>query len=282
MDIILYNPISRNGKNNRLVLRLARKLEKNGKSVEIKSLLEISNIANYLNSVNKRARFIIVGGDGTLNHLANAIKDIKIEQDIFLYRAGTGNDFARSIKTRKRLFSIKEYLYNLPTIEFNEKEYCFLNGVGLGVDGYVGHLVNEAAIKKNKGNYLAQALTAFKTFEPVGSTVIIDGVSRTYDKTWIVAVMNSKYFGGGMKIAPHANRSDNKLDVVVVKRVSRFKLFLIFPLIYIGWHRFFKKYVEIHKASDVTITFDRPNYMQIDGDTFDGISEIKVKTRTSN
>lgn len=278
MDVILYNPLSRNGKNNKLVLKLSRRLRKKGHTVEIKSLLEISNIEEYLKSVNPKARFIIVGGDGTLNHLANSIKDYDVKQEIYLFKGGTGNDFARSIKAKKKLVPIKKYLYNLPKISFNNKEYLFLNGVGLGIDGYVGHKLNEAAASKSRSNYLTITLSSFRTFNPGASVVTVDGKVIKIKKTWLVSVMNSQYFGGGMKIAPFANRNDETLQVVIVKGLSRLKLILLFPLIYRGWHRFIKKYVEIIEAKEVSVKFDEPNYMQVDGETFDNINEIKVKT----
>lgn len=277
MDVILYNPISRNGKNDRLVLKLARKLRKKGRSVSVKSLLEIPDISAFLAKIDDRARFIIVGGDGTLNRLANEIKDFNIPQDIYLYRAGTGNDFARSLKSKKRLVSIKEHLYNLPKVTVEGKRYSFLNGVGIGLDGYIVHLVNESKFNKNKGNYLTKSLYALRKFQPIKSRVTIDGKVIETENTLLVSVMNSKFLGGGMRMAPHASREDDNLDVVIIKNVSRIKLFLLVPTIYLGWHRFIKKHVEIHKGKDINIEFLSPSYVQIDGESIKEVTEISAK-----
>ncbi|HHW79242.1 MAG TPA: hypothetical protein GX742_00410, partial [Acholeplasmataceae bacterium] len=76
MDIILYNPLSRNGKNYKAVLKLQKKLSKDNNQVIIKSLLEIADIEAYLKTVDSNSRFIIMGGDGTINNIANQIRNL--------------------------------------------------------------------------------------------------------------------------------------------------------------------------------------------------------------
>ncbi len=41
---------------------------------------------------------ILIGGDGTLNCFANHPYEKKLDVPIFLYKAGTGNDFLRDIE----------------------------------------------------------------------------------------------------------------------------------------------------------------------------------------
>ena len=89
--------------------------------------------------------------------------------------------------------------------------------------------------------------------------------------------MNDKFFGGGMKIAPRASRNEDMLDVVVVKKVSKFLLFLIFPTIYLGLHPIFKRYVKIIKTKEVKIKFNKDQYLQIDGEDFPQVKEVEVK-----
>ena len=79
-----------------------------------------------------------------------------------------------------------------------------------------------------------------------------------------------------VKIAPKANRESEELDVVVVKKIPKWLLILIFPTIYFGWHVIFKRYVKVLKGHEVTITFDQPTYLQIDGDVEYPIEKIKV------
>lgn len=277
MDIILYNPLSRNGKNYKAVLKLQKKLSKDNNQVIIKSLLEIADIEAYLKTVDSNSRFIIMGGDGTINNIANQIRNLEIKQDVLMMRGGTGNDFARSLKINKKLVSIKQYFNDLPIIEYNGKELVFLNGVGLGLDGNVVYKVNESSRTKSKRNYFINALSTIKNFKPFKSKVIIDNeLVIENDKTWFVSIMNSKYFGGGMKIAPKARREEKDLDVIIVRKIPRYLILILFPIIYLGLHVFLKRYVKIYKAKEVSVEIDQNTYLQIDGEDDNNIDKIKV------
>lgn len=276
MDVILYNPLSKAGNNEKIAKKLVKKLNKKAIQTEIIDITKVLDVNDFLTSHKTAERFIIVGGDGTLNVLANKIKDIKIKQDIYLYKAGTGNDFARSLKQKGKLINIKKYLYNLPVIKFNDNEKMFLNGVGLGLDGLVVHMVNQSKFKNNKANYFKNALSGFKQYKPNISEVIVNGKTIKIDKTWFVAVMNDKYFGGGMKLAPKASRDSDDLQLVIVKDVPKWLLFLIFPTIYMGIHTIFKKYVNIINTKEIEIKFKDKQYLQIDGEDYKDVEYVNV------
>lgn len=277
MYVILYNPLSRNGRSKHRLNKLKKYLIKKNIEYKFIDLTTIDDVETFLNEYKKASSFVIVGGDGTLNVLANKIQNINIEQNIYLYKAGTGNDFLRSLKNRKGLVDIKKYLYNLPKVYFNDEERYFLNGAGLGLDGLVVSKVNKSKYKKNKFNYFRHTLEAFKEFKPVKANVVVDNKEYNIDKTWLIAGMNDKFFGGGMKIAPKASRTSDKLDLVIVKTASKFMLFLIFPIIYLGLHKYFKRYVKIIRGNNIEINFDRKVYLQVDGEEYKDIKNIIIK-----
>lgn len=276
MDILLYNPLSRNGKNERFIEKIKHQLKKQGNAVVAYNILTIEDPHAFISSCEKDDRVILVGGDGTINHLANRIYGLQYDQELYMYQAGTGNDFIRSLKTKDKIVPIKSYIQSLPKIKFQDQERYFLNGSGAGLDGYVGHLVNHSKYKKNKLNYFRHSFEAFAKFKPIAATFTADGKTWKESKVWFASVMNGAYFGGGMKIAPKANRKDQHLDLVIVKDIPKWLLILIFPTIYFGWHVIFKSYVKTYKVHQVNIAFDEPTYVQIDGDTVYPIHEIEV------
>ena len=103
MDIILYNPLSNKGKNIKIAEKLHKKATKEQRESKIVNLLEIKDVQAFLNGYNADDRMILIGGDGTLNRVVNQIKDIVIKPQIYMYKAGTGNDFMRSIKSKEKL-----------------------------------------------------------------------------------------------------------------------------------------------------------------------------------
>ena len=69
-----------------------------------------------------------------------------------------------------------------------------------------------------KGNlvYLYAALRALAGWKPAHFTVTVDG-ERHEVTGYSVAVGNSKAYGGGMYVAPHAELDDGLLDVMLVE-----------------------------------------------------------------
>lgn len=276
MYLILYNPISRNGANTNIVEKVVKKMKKKHESVRVKSLLEIEDKKEFLSNLDPETKIIIVGGDGTLNRVANEIRGIENLPEIYLYKAGTGNDFLRSLKNKKKLTRIDQYLINLPNVTFKNEDIVFLNGIGLGFDALVCHTVEESKKKKNKLNFFSSVFKSLKNFQPFDFEVEIDGKRQRFKDAWFVSIMNSKYFGGGMKIAPKADRESDTLEVVVIHGISKFKLSLFFPLIYLGWHTGIKN-VKVFTGKNIKVFSDLPAYVQIDGDVYDNVLELEAR-----
>ncbi|MBN2300633.1 MAG: hypothetical protein JXC31_05550 [Acholeplasmataceae bacterium] len=277
MDILLYNPLSRNGKNEKFIQKVVNHLQKDGNTVVSYNILAIDDVEKFASNCTKDDRIIIVGGDGTINRLANRLYNFDFQQDLFMYQAGTGNDFARSLKTKLKVVPIKPYIKKLPVVRYQDTFRYFLNGAGAGLDGYIGHLVNTSKYKKNKLNYFRHAFEGFAKFKPISAEITIDGKTWREEKVWLASIMNGPYFGGGMKVAPHAERTKNDIHLVVLKDIPKWLLVIIFPTIYFGWHLIFKSFVKVHVGKEVELHFDKPTYLQIDGDVEYPISQFSAK-----
>ena len=101
---ILYNSKAGNGES---LTDLKKTFDGNYKIVDA---LKIKDYNLFLSGLEKDDCIIIAGGDGTLNHFANDVADIKFENDVLLYPNGTGNDFARDLGKEKgcQPFSVKK------------------------------------------------------------------------------------------------------------------------------------------------------------------------------
>lgn len=277
MDILLYNPLSSRGKNIKVAEKLKKKLEKKGHEVKVIDLLQIENVHAFLSNYKETDRMIILGGDGTMHRIINSIDIQEVVPQIFMYKAGSGNDFLRSIKSKTKLVDVKSYLMNLPILTLEHETRKVLNGAGIGLDGLVAYRVNESKALKNKSNYFKNSVKSFFQFKPQKVKVIIDGNEMTYNKVYFVSSMYSSYFGGGMKIAPKKKREDQMLQLVVVKDIPKWLLLIMFPTIYIGWHRFLKPYVKIFNGKGIKVELSEGSYLQVDGETQYPISSYELK-----
>ena len=58
----------------------------------------------------------------------------------------------------------------------------------------------------------------------------------------------------GFKVAPNANISDGKLEIILCKRVSLFKRMYFLPLVKLGRH-LHKSAIEYQQLEEITIAF---------------------------
>jgi diacylglycerol kinase (ATP) len=68
-----------------------------------------------------------------------------------------------------------------------------------------------------------------------------------------------------MRIAPRAEMDDGKLDICLVKDVSRFKLFCLFPTVYFGRHLGIPE-VEYFQSTRLLLQTETPLDVYADGE----------------
>lgn len=275
---VLYNPKGNNGNGEADTKQLDTLLS--GDRLTYVDVLTVGDIKSLINGLAEDESLIISGGDGTLNHFINDVDGIELTCDVYLYATGTGNDFLTSIKEEKgKLVKLNPYLQNLPTVTVNGKDYKFINGVGFGIDGYcceVGDKLRETTDKPI--NYTGIAIKGLLFhFKPVNATVTVDGKTKSYRKVWLAPTMFGGYYGGGMLPTPDQKREDGTVSTMVYYGVGKLKALMVFPSIFKGEHVKHTEMIDILKGHEVTVQFDSPTALQIDGETIVGVTKYTVK-----
>lgn len=272
MDLIIYNPLSKNAKSNVYTHKLVRQYKKNGIPFRLRSVLKIEDIRLYLEDKMHIDNVILLGGDGTINRLVNNIADYDIKQTIYLKSNGSGNDFLRSLVSNDHTpQTVMKATYD------NGFQTYFMNGVGMGVDGLVATNVNNLP-KKGKFRYMLATLKGLIEYIPEPTVIEANGKTYKFNKTYLVTANNGKFFGGGMKITPDADISSDELDVIIVHTVSKFLILPIFFTIYLGLHTKFKRWVTSFKASKVKVTYTTPQVSQADGEHVNNVISMTVES----
>ena len=281
MNYLLFNPYAGNGTCKKQSETMAASC---GSDIKYINMTEIS-YPEFFSSLNPKDKVTICGGDGTLNRFVNDTRGISISNDILYYAAGSGNDFLRDVGKEKGAapFRINQYIEYLPSVTVNGKESLFLNAIGFGIDGYCCEVGDEMR-KKSDGkpvNYTSIAIKGLLyAFKPTDATVIIDGVEKRYKKVWIAPTMNGRFYGGGMIAAPGQRRDDpdGKFSVVVWHGSGKLKTLMVFPSIFKGEHVKHTECIDIMRADEVTVRFDKPCALQIDGETILNVTEYSAKS----
>lgn len=278
---ILYNPLANNRHGNKAIKEISDKFPN-----EKISVLDITKteIIGLFKSTPEDDKIILTGGDGTLNNFINSCGDFHIVHTIYYYPSGSGNDFIRDLNEplENGMVCLNKYIKDLPIVTVNGKSYRFLNGIGFGVDGYCCEESDRLKAKyKMKFNYSLIALKGLLfDYKPTNATIEVDGKIYKYTNVWMAPVMKGKYFGGGVMIAPMQNRLNKEHTVTAITAhcKSVLKLLFIFPSIYKGNHIKYTNVVDFYTGHNITVTFDRPTALQIDGETVRNVLTYTVHT----
>lgn len=212
-------------------------------------------------------KFIIAcGGDGTINEVANGILETGEDVELGVFPSGTGGDFRRTLgmptatrEAAKGLRTGETKLIDVGRVTFlnhdgEETSRFFLNVASFGLSA----AIIERVKTKNRLEWLPHDLLRGKTTFAVSTlqevldlnytTVrvrIDEGEEKTLN-TINFAVANSRYFGGGMKIAPDALINDGFFDVVNIGDMRTAKILLNAYTLYAGSHLNLEEVKHIH------------------------------------
>ncbi len=196
---------------------------------------------------------VAMGGDGTIGEVVDGFfregAAVNPEAVLGVLPFGTGGDFRKTIGAPKDLAEGAASLRGDATLridvgrlrytrEGGGEGLChFANIASFGIGGLVDEYVNTSS--KALGGRLSFAWATFRAmrvFKPQRARLRLDDRPAFELQLHNVAVANGRYFGGGMKVAPHAALDDGLFDVVTLGPMSMGDLLLRGHKIYSGTH----------------------------------------------
>ncbi len=278
MNYLLYNPLANNGEAEKAKDQVVNALEADFGKLEVKSVIDL-DYKKLFGGLTEKDNVILFGGDGTLNRFANAIYGMDYKNKVYLYRAGTGNDFLKDIADDETKYvEISKYLKKLPLIEVNGMKCRFLNGIGYGVPGAACEVADKQkaeGVEKIDYTKISIGLVLGKYKMP-NCKVTVDGVVHEYKKCWLASAMYGRYMGGGMMATPKQDRLSDKMSLLVWHKSGRLHTLLMFSSIFKGEHIKKTKYVEVLEGKEMIVEFDSPCALQIDGETVLNVTKYVV------
>jgi len=212
---------------------------------------------------NKFDIVVAVGGDGTINEVAQGLVNTKVALGVI--PRGSGNGFANYFNIPhdpiKAIEVINQSRSNLiDTGTFNDK--LFLSVAGLGFDAKVSAAFDVFG-RRGLLSYMYISAREYFSFKANNYTIELNG--RTIEtKAFLLTAANSSQFGNNAFIAPNAKIDDGLLDFVIIKPSNFFSSLIISLRMFNGTlHK--SKYCEIHQSNKIRIIHD-DNVAQIDGE----------------
>ncbi|MFC1958034.1 diacylglycerol/lipid kinase family protein [Chloroflexota bacterium] len=221
---------------------------------------------------------VAVGGDGTVNEVANGILCSTADSSTTLgvISTGTGSDFARSAGIPRHYVSAcscltgsRRVLIDVGVVEYMSNGQSvrrfFVNAAGIGFDAAAVETTER--LPKYFGGTIPYLVGLLRTLFGYRNQSVVLGIGDRVETGRVLSVLvsNGRYFGGGMDVAPEARLDDNLLDVMVIGDIGKLDLLKSLPMIYKGTHGNHPK-VSMERAEKVTVESSERVLVQADGE----------------
>lgn len=217
---------------------------------------------------------VAVGGDGTVNGVAAALRDTGVALGIV--PCGSGNGLARHLQIP---VNVEKSLRLINEGHIESFDYCTVNDrpffctCGMGFDAQVAERFSQEGTR-GPLTYLKSAFLEYIKFHHETYRIEING-STMFEKAFVIACANASQYGNNAYIAPKASMRDGLLDVVVIHPF----LPIIAPIV--GLKLFTrdidKDYnISTYTASQIKIYREGPGVMHLDGEPVDMPAELSI------
>ena len=218
---------------------------------------------------------IAVGGDGTINEVAAALRDSSTALGII--PCGSGNGLARHLGIPMNVEKALEII-NLDNIE--SLDYCTANDrpffctCGVGFDAHVSQKFAEAS-KRGPLSYIQKTLVEYLKYRCKTYSIEMNDRVVT-EKAFVIACGNASQYGNNAFITPRASMHDGLIDVTVIHPFTPLDTAVLGVLLFTR-HIDQDTNINTFRTSELTIHRPKPDVMHIDGEPIMMDADIHIK-----
>ena len=276
----IFNPISgRSGKNVRLLPKIKALIT----SRHVDADMVTTQGPGHATVLAKEAvaagcdRVVAVGGDGTMNEVAQAL--LHTQTALALVPCGSGNGLALHLGlplapdlAMDLAVSAQGRVAVVDTGVVNGRP--FFNAMGVGLDADVSAKFNKLT-KRGLPSYAKTAFRSFMEARPQRCFITANG-ERVEVEALLISVANSDQYGNRALIAPGARVDDGELDLVAVRGVGILGAMELGIRLFAG--NFDKaRVVRRFRGSHFLIERPAPGLVHTDGETHEGPAAVVVQ-----
>jgi diacylglycerol kinase (ATP) len=223
---------------------------------------------------------VAVGGDGTINEVANGL--IGSDKQLGVIPAGSGNDFIKSVNVSSNLTgAIDQVLSGRPRkidvgmvvcsanahpliVEGNPSARCFINGIGIGFDAAVAVRTRQIRFLTGVPLYLAAVFQVLGSYKSPHFRITSDAFQEE-GRRLLIAVGNGTCAGGGFYLTPDAVIDDGLLDVCLIDDIPVPTILRILPRVLWGGHRTARQ-AKFKRCKELNLSSSDTFYVHADGE----------------
>ncbi|HEX8977988.1 MAG TPA: YegS/Rv2252/BmrU family lipid kinase [Solirubrobacteraceae bacterium] len=271
---LIVNPAAGGGRAGRALPEVRAALDELGLEYRVELTRDLEHARALARAAAESgATAVAFGGDGLIGAVAGEVS--RQGGVLGLLPGGRGNDFARMLGIPLKpgpacavLRDGREAALDLGVVDGQ----TFIGIASCGFDSDANRIANETRLIRGHLVYAYGMLRALAGWRPASFTLELDGGEPRTFRGYSVAAANSRYYGGGMMIAPGASLTDGQLEIVLIHDVPRWRYLLLAPTVFRGAH-VNQPTVEVIRAATARISASRPFTIYADGDP---VAELPV------
>jgi YegS/Rv2252/BmrU family lipid kinase len=222
---------------------------------------------------------VAVGGDGTMNEVAQGLLDTPAA--LALVPCGSGNGLALHLGLPRAPLAALQLATGLGArvvaVDTGVADgRPFFNAMGLGLDADVSRRFN-GLVRRGLPAYARVALAALRALRPERCAITVGPRTVTLDVV-LIAVANSDQYGNHARIAPGARVDDGQLDLVAVRAGGFLGLAALAPRLFLGR---IDRSPRVTRLAGPRFVIERaaPGLIHTDGETHAAGARIEVAVR---
>lgn len=265
----ILNPIAGKGNNNLDTNLISKHFNKSDYKIVIKATCYKKHAIKLTQeSIDEKADVIVAcGGDGTINEVASCLVNTSIVLGIL--PIGSGNGLASNLNIPKNIEKALEIIkkHTIKKIDVGKlNNHYFFSNTGIGFDAQVIKYY-EASNERTLGSYIKATIKSLKKINKLSEVETTLNGKTIQHKPFLIFISNSNQMGYNVSLTPKASLVDGKLDILIVPKLSAFKIALFTILMLFKKHDILKE-VEMYQIKNLKITQkNKPLFqIQIDGE----------------
>lgn len=265
--LIVVNPISGVGRQKKIETMLKQNLNQDIFDYEVRYTEHIHHGTEIARDAAERGYdcVVAVGGDGSVNDVANGLRGSDTRMGII--PCGSGNGLARSLKIPLQPWLAirvlnQQFKQSIDAILVNDKHLA-VNAAGCGYDAYIARLM-KVAKTRGLAAYTNLILREYDRYKCSDYHLILNG-KEYYRNAWFIAVANSQQFGYNLAVAPKAKLDDGLMDISIIDKVPLDHIPITAPLAFSN-HLDLSQHVEMFRTADLVIEGNADKWVNLDGE----------------
>ena len=246
--LAIVNPAAGGGKCGRLAVAAIERLRSHGVNIDLAETLRAGHATELARSAYSQGtrRFLAVGGDGTACEIVNGLFPEALDGErplLGFLPLGTGNSFLRDFSDQGAEYSIQAILErrhrpcDILRMTHRDGVLHYINLLSMGFTADVAALTNRRFKFLGEFGYLLAVLVCLVRLRRRAFPLRADD-DRDIDsrRSLFLSFSNSKFTGGKMMIAPHAETGSGLIEFVRWGPIGRLGLIANLHTLYDGSH----------------------------------------------